>query len=114
MNQHHALDLAEELFREHHAALAEFHVWCQALEVEVGALKSRYRTATTDREARVSLRKASEESFAAVDRDGGELQGVLLNVSAVLQQQIAATTRPTEIEVTVNGEGRVVELRRAS
>lgn len=114
LNQHHALDLAEELSREHHAALEEFQTWRQALEVEIGALKSRYRTETTDREARAGLQKAVEESFAAVDTDGGELQRMLLNVSAALQQQIVATTRPTEIEVTIDRDGHVVELRRAS
>lgn len=114
LNQYHALDLAEELFRDHHAALAEYQVWRQALEVEIGALKSRYRTATADREARSSLQKAVEESFVAVDTDGGELRSVLLNISATLQQQIEATARPTELEVTVDADGRVMELRRAS
>lgn len=114
LNQHHALDLADELFREHHEAIEEFHAWRQALEAEIGALKSRYRTATADREARASLQKAVEESFAAVDTNGGELRSVLLNISTALQQQIEAAERHTEIEVTVDAEGRVAELRRAS
>ncbi|HAN90627.1 MAG TPA: hypothetical protein DCQ33_00920 [Nitrospira sp.] len=114
LNQHHAFDLAEELFLEHDAALEQFHEWRQALEAEIGALKSRYRTATTDREARASLLKAVEESFASVDTNGGELRGVLRSVAATLQQQIAATARPTELEVTIDEDGRIAELRHAS
>jgi len=114
LNQHHALDLADELFRDHDAALEQFREWRQALEAEIGALKSRYRTATTDREARASLHKALEESFASVDTNGGELRGVLRSVAATLQQQIAATARPTELEVTIDADGRIAELRHAS
>jgi len=114
LNQHHALDLAEELFLEHDAALEQFNEWRHALEVEIGALKSRYRTATTDREARASLHKAVEESFASVDTNGGELRGVLRSVAATLQQQIAATARPTELEVTIDENGHIAELRHAS
>lgn len=114
LNQHHALDLAEELFLEHDAALEQFNEWRHALEVEIGALKSRYRTATTDREARASLHNAVEESFASVDTNGGELRGVLRSVAATLQQQIAATARPTELEVTIDENGHIAELRHAS
>ena len=114
LNQHHALDLAEELSREHYAALKDFNEWRQELEVEIGALKSRYRTATADSEVRASLQKALKERFFAVDTDGDEFRGVLLNISAALQQQIESTARPTEIEVTLDAEGQVVELRRAS
>lgn len=114
LNQHHALDLAQELSREHYAALEEFQAWRQELAVEIGALKSRYRTEAADREARASVQNALKDSFAAVDTDGDEFRGVLLNISTALQRQIESTTRATEIEVTLDTEGRVVELRHAS
>lgn len=114
MNERHAVKLVNELCREHDAAVEEFRTWRQELEAEIDAMKSRYRFETTDQETRASLQNATKESFAAVDTDGSELRAVLLNISAAIQQQIAATTRPTEIEVTVDEEGRVIELLRAS
>lgn len=110
LNVGHALDLSLELFRENQSTLESFAEWRQELENSINRLKSRYRTEATDKEVRVSLREAVRESFDIVDRHGDELRGQILALSASLDQQLKASSKPTVLEVTLAKDGRIAEL----